>query len=144
MNWKEFSKERPKAEPHRQIRVRTEDGLEEFWWTGGTGAYCQPTHWAEIEQPVREERVKAITQALREILRDENLTEAGFRERLESAGVDVDKFLDRFAPKPDPFEEAWSKLNNSDAFTHDCDEILSKLAARQIWDAAMKHKEEGK
>ena len=51
MNWIDFSKEKPKEEPHRPLLVRLPDNTYERVNSINYDRLGRITHWAEIEPP---------------------------------------------------------------------------------------------
>ena len=147
MNWIDFSKEKPKAEPNRQILLRDEGGwYGASWSTSEINAVY--THWAEIEPPTKPDHLleaKRIASAYYDKLgrgkADPDLVAVIAQALLDQQMISHSTPAITGAyqaiqppPTPDPFEEWWKELSANSGF-------IGREAGRHLWDAALRWKE---
>lgn len=153
MNWIDISKQRPEAEPHRQVLFKTRSGYFTNWTNFDqlTGI----THWAEIEGPDHWPKLKLPhstdardwSKAFVEIVK-ENPTIPSDAETMTTwfanaimAGVDEAERRHRAKPPPpDPFKEWWGGIRDRYIMVICGNAMIKEGAARHIWDAAIKWK----
>jgi hypothetical protein len=91
MNWIDLSKERPKEEPKRAIRIKFESGLTGWWGSDLQSQWpSDATHWAEIEPP----ETDPVRGALRRIV-----------DAVIAEGVTAERFLPRLEEVLKPIAE---------------------------------------
>lgn len=113
MNWIDFSREKPKEEPVREILLLFPNGTKGVRLTSTLPHWSadDATHWAEIEGPEWTDDAKEAKKIVdRELAR--------YRASKEPP------------PTPDPFEEWCVKVGRTPT-----------SISREVWDAAIKWKE---
>ena len=121
MNWIDFSKERPKEEPHRNVLVCFKASHSNAVYSTATLSQWpmhRITHWAEIEPPQKQHKddLETLLTGLIEL----GAKIQGIRHKEPP-------------PTPDPFEEAFDRLWKTSC--------TGKEFAKLFWDAAIRWKE---
>jgi len=154
MNWIDFSKEKPKEEPHRPLLVRLPDNTYERVNSINYDRFGRITHWAEIEPPnnswnrvaglrVVDARTNAGEQFLSGSIPERHLW--AYRHILThdcgsiSCGTTVYQLIykpDESESPPVPFEKWKVRYFHSEELTEE-----KEVAAKAGWDAAIRWKE---